>query len=171
MGKENINVENVSNVMNLFDDVNHLSEQVQSIKEDLDLLYPLDELKKNNQKIEDIERRFNTLTDRLNGLEQYKTNLEGLSSQNEILKLDIEKEKEEHIQKYYSLKIGYRSLVFLGAYSLLILIFAFIVFMENSDTKIVMTLIIGGLSALLIFAIVLMFFANKTKKHLIHKDK
>ena len=166
MAKKNNKSKKHSNNADIDNDVLRLSEQIQSIKEELKPLYPIDDLGKN---INRIEKNITCLTERISGLEQFKENIDGLSKQNERLEQDVQKGNETNTQKSYSLKIGYRSLVFIGAYSLMLFVFALAAYFINNNTQVVMTLIIGGLSALLIFAVVIILFGYKTKDILVPK--
>lgn len=167
MSQEIINAEKNSNIMDLFEDVNYLSEQIQSIKEDLNLLYPLDSICKNINRIDRIENSIVCIAEKINGLEQYKNYVDCISKQNEVLGQKISKEKELNLQKSYSMKMGYLILAFIGLYSLLMFAFAVVVFFINNDLQIVKTLIIGGLSALLILTVIVIFFTCKIKDILI----
>lgn len=153
MEQEKVNAKNVKNLNEISSEANRLHDEVEALqKKILDL---------------DKDKKIAYLDNRIEKLLQFKDNYEGLVKHIEEAAKKDQKETDLNLQKFFSLKVGYWTLVFLGAYSLLMLVFAVVVFLINDDSKIIMTLIIGGLSALLIFAVVLIFFAYKTKDILI----
>lgn len=155
MEKEKGTVENDSNITMLYNQIRQLSEQVDSVKKEIEEKYPIVKISK---ELEELKQK--TIV-----LEQYKSNIKKLSEQNDELQKKNEKEKEFKLFYRISMLFGFLFLIFLARCAWLLLFSSEVIV----DPYLFIPMLIAGILVLVIMAVLLVLFTKKIRNHFVNQ--